>query len=68
MIPISCLLSLLLYVHMEYSCQASPVVGVLLNPPYLPWSVYVYGPNGFSREHDVGRNTNVIGYSFPEGT
>ena len=39
-----------------------------LNPLHLPWSVYVYGPDVFTREHLVGRNINVMGYHFPEGT
>ncbi|KAL0008280.1 hypothetical protein SO802_009782 [Lithocarpus litseifolius] len=29
------------------------------------WSVYIYGPDDFAH---VGRNTNVTGYPFPEGT
>ncbi|KAK9996736.1 hypothetical protein SO802_021422 [Lithocarpus litseifolius] len=37
-------------------------------PPRLPWSVYAYGPDDFAQERPVGRNTNVTGYPFPEGT
>jgi len=31
-------------------------------------SVYTYGPNGFTRECPVGRNSNVMGYPFPPST
>ena len=55
-------------VHTRYSCQDGPTVGAPINPPHLPWSVYVYGPSGFDREHVVGHNTNVLGYHFPKGT
>ena len=55
-------------VHMEYSGQAGPTAGVTLDPPHLSWSVYAYGPDGFARECAIGRNTNVMGYSFPKGT
>ena len=53
---------------MEYLCQASPAVGAPIDPPHLPWSIYAYDPNGFSRKHMVGRNINVMGYPFPERT
>ena len=55
-------------IQMEYLCQASPAVGAPIDPPHLPWSIYAYDPNGFARKHMVGRNTNVMGYPFPEGT
>jgi len=42
----------------RWSCQ----------PSYLPWLVYAYSSNGFTRERAVGHNTNVMGYPFPEGT
>ena len=53
---------------MEYLCQASPVASAPIDPPHLPWSIYAYDPNGFTRKHMVGCNTNVMDYSFPEGT
>ena len=31
-------------------------------------SVYTYGPNGFTQECPVGRNSNVMGYPFPPST
>ena len=55
-------------VHIGYSCHAGPATGAPINPLHLPWSVYVYGPDVFTREHLVGRNINVMGYHFPEGT
>ena len=55
-------------VHMRYSCQDGPIASALIDPPHLPWSVYVYGPSGFYHERVVGHNTNVISYHFPEGT
>ncbi|KAL0001407.1 hypothetical protein SO802_015188 [Lithocarpus litseifolius] len=42
--------------------------GVIINPLCLHWLVYAYGPDSFAREQLVGRNTNVTGYPFPEGT
>ena len=41
--------------------------GNLVDPPYLPWSIYAYGPNGFALECLVGRNPNFMGYPFPGG-
>ena len=55
-------------IQMEYLCQASPVASAPIDPPHLPWSIDAYDPNGFARKHMVGRNTNVMGYPFPEGT
>ena len=55
-------------VHMGYSCQAGPTVGAPIDLPRLPWSIYVYGLDGFAWEHVVGYNTNVMGDLFPEGT
>ena len=49
-------------------CQEGPTAGAIIDPPYFPWSVYAYGPDGFAREHPIRRNTNVTGYPFPEGT
>ena len=54
-------------VHMGYSCQANSIAGAFIDLSHLPWSVYVYDPNSFASEHVVGRNTNVIGHSFPKG-
>ena len=53
---------------MKHLCQVGPAAGAIIDPPRLPWSVYAYGPGGFAWEHPVGRNTNVMGYPFPEGT
>ena len=53
---------------MENLCQASPTTGAPIDLPHLPRSAYAYGPNGFTREIPVGRNTNVTGYPFLEGT
>ena len=53
---------------MKHVCQEGPTANAIINPPCLPWSVYVYGPDGFARERHVGRNTNVIGYPFLKGT
>ena len=55
-------------VHMGYSCQASPATVAHINSPRLLWSVFVYDPNGFACKHAVGRNINVMGYLFLEGT
>ena len=55
-------------VHMGYSCQAGPTAGAPIDPPHLPWSVYVYGLDGFAHDRPVGRKTNVMGYPFLEGT
>ena len=41
---------------------------VPINPPCLPWLVYVYILDGFARECAVGHNTNVMGYHFLKGT
>ena len=53
---------------MKYLCQESPIADAFTNPPYLPWPVYAYGPYGFAWERLIGRNTNLMGYPFPEGT
>lgn len=53
---------------MGYSCQAGPAIGAPIDPPYHPYSIYVYGPNGFARELAMGHNINIIGYLFPKGT
>ena len=55
-------------VHTGYSCQDGPIAGAPIEPPHLPWSVYVFGPGSFDRERVVGRNTNVMGYHIPKGT
>ena len=55
-------------VQMGHLYQASPAAGASINPSHLPWSVYVYYPDGFPREPTMGRNTNVMGYPFLEGT
>ena len=55
-------------IQMEHLCQAGPTTGAPIDLPHLPRSVYAYGPNGFTREISVGRNTNVTGYPFLEGT
>ena len=51
-------------------CQgaASPATVSFVGPPHLPWLVYAYGPDGFAREHPVGRNLNVMGYPFLAST
>ena len=51
-------------------CQgvASSTTRDFVDPSHLPWLVYAYGLNGFARERHVGRNPNVMGYLFPEGT
>lgn len=49
---------------MGYLCQAGPAAGAPIDLSHLPWSVYVYGPDGFAHEHAVGRNTYVMGYPF----
>ena len=53
---------------MGYLCQVGPTMGTPIDPPHLPWLVYVYGPNSFACEHAMGRNTNVMGYPFLKGT
>ena len=53
--------------HIGYSCQANSIASASIDLSHLPWSVYIYGPNGFASEHVVGRNIDVIGYSFPKG-
>ncbi|KAK9993447.1 hypothetical protein SO802_023150 [Lithocarpus litseifolius] len=53
--------------EVEASSLASPAVGALIDPPYLPWLVYVYGPDGLAQERPVGRKTNVTSYHFPDG-
>ncbi|KAL0004964.1 hypothetical protein SO802_012525 [Lithocarpus litseifolius] len=45
--------------------EAGPTAGAFINPPHLPWSVYVYGPDDFAQECVVGCNANVMGYTFP---
>lgn len=51
-------------VQMGYLCQAGPGAGAPIDLSHLPWSVYVYGPDGFAHEHAVGCNTYVMGYPF----
>ena len=53
---------------MKHLCQASLIVGALVDPPLLPWLVYAYGPDGFAQERPVGRNTSVMSYPFLDGT
>ena len=53
---------------MKHLCQEGPVAGTLIDPPYLPWLVYAYDPDGFAQERPIGRNKNVIGYPFPDDT
>ena len=53
---------------MEHLCQVGLTASSLIDPPRLPQSVYAYGLNDFAWEHLVGRNTNVMGYPFLEGT
>ena len=57
-------------VQMGYSYQVGPTMGTPIDLHHLPWLVYVYvyGPDGFSCEHVVGHNTNVMGYPFLKGT
>ena len=55
-------------VHMGYLCQTNLATGAHIDSPCLLWSVYVYDPNGFARKRAVGRNINVMGYPFLEGT
>ena len=52
---------------MKYLCQEGPIADAFTNPPYLPWLVYAYGPDGFAWKRLIGRNTNAMGYPFPEG-
>lgn len=47
---------------------ASLTAGGPPNPPHLPWSVYAYGLDVVAQECTMGRNPNVIGYPFPQGT
>ena len=54
--------------QMKQLCQEGPIGNALIDPPYLPWPVYAYGPDGFSRERPVECNTNVTCYHFLEGT
>ena len=44
---------------MKHLCQEGLAIGAIIDPPYLPWSVYAYSPDGFARECPIGRNTNV---------
>ena len=53
--------------QIEHLCQAGSAVGVPLEPSHLPRLVYAHGPDGFAREHEVGCNTNFMGYPFPMG-
>lgn len=46
---------------------ASPAVGALIDLPHLLWSVYAYGPNGFSREQPMSLNTNLVNCSGARG-
>ena len=45
-----------------------PTAGEPINPPHLPWMVYAYASDGFTQEHVVPRNPNVMGYPFPPNT
>ncbi|KAL0012117.1 hypothetical protein SO802_007225 [Lithocarpus litseifolius] len=74
-----CLLALLIFqsssaflyssnTQIKHVCYEGPNAGAIINPPLLPWSVYAYGLDGFARKRPIRRNTNVMGYSFPEGT
>ena len=49
------------YGGMGYPHQVGPVAGAPIDPPHLPWSVYVYGPDGFACKHAMGSNTNLLG-------
>ena len=55
-------------IQLKYLYQDAPTPSIPIDPPHLPWTVYAYGPDGFTREHPVPRNTNVMGYPFPDGT
>ena len=48
--------------------MAGLAVSSPIDPPHLPWLVYTSSPDGFSREHPMGRNPNVMGYPFPPST
>ena len=53
---------------MKHLCQEGLAIGAIIDPPYLPWSVYAYSLDNFSWECLVGRNTNVMVYPFHKGT
>ena len=44
------------------------LLAALLTLLILPWLIFGYGPDGFAWEHLVGRNSNVMGYPFLNGT
>ena len=55
-------------IQTKHLYQTGPAASAFIDPPSLPWSVYVYGPDGFAREQPIGRNINVTSYPFPDGT
>ena len=55
-------------IQTKHLYQTSPVAGALIDTPSLPWSVYVYGLDGFAQEWLVSHNINVTSYPFPNGT
>ncbi|KAK9997933.1 hypothetical protein SO802_017536 [Lithocarpus litseifolius] len=62
-----------LYLAEKVSCQLMGLdtpqdMGGPVDPSHLPWSIYTYGPDGFTREHLVGCNPNFMGYPFPPNT
>ena len=55
-------------VHIGYLCQVGPTTSAPIDPRRLPWSIYVYGPDGFTHKRAKGHKTNVMGNPFLEGT
>ena len=55
-------------IQTKHLYQTGPAASASIDRPSLPWSVYVYGPDGFAREQPIGRNINVTSYPFPDGT
>ncbi|KAK9991437.1 hypothetical protein SO802_026422 [Lithocarpus litseifolius] len=56
------------HISLPMEGAASLATSGLVDPPHLPWSVYNYGADGFAWERFLGRNPNVMGYPFPQGT
>jgi len=56
--------SFLVFLHIVISIQASLAASGLVDPPHLPYLVYAYGLDCFTRECAVGCNVKIMGYPF----
>ena len=55
-------------IQLKYLYQDAPIPSIPIDPFHLPWTIYAYGPDNFTKERPVPHNTNVMGYPFPNST